>query len=63
MGKGIFLSGVEMLDSNYMKIEPLYKRMFCNHQYTGGFRKIVDYKGRKRYARICVKCGKRDYAD
>ena len=50
-----------MINATDIKIQPLYKRIFCVHSYTGGVRAVNDSKGRKRYARICVKCGKRFY--
>lgn len=45
------------------KIEPFYKRWFCVHKFTGGARKVTDQRGRTRHARICIKCGQRDYID
>lgn len=45
------------------KIEPFYKRWFCLHKFTGGARKVIDRCGRTRHARICTKCGQRDYID
>ena len=52
-----------MLHSGNMKMKPLYKRIFCNHQYTGGIRRVTDNKGRIRYAHICIKCGQRYYTN
>lgn len=45
-----------------MKHSNLFYRYFiCVHQYTGGARVVYDRRGRKRHARICTKCGKRNY--
>ena len=52
-----------MIKATETEIKPLWKRWFCIHNFTGGVRVIYDSKGKKRHARICIKCGKRDYAD
>lgn len=46
-----------------IKVKPPWKRWLCVHSYTGGVRTVYDNKERKRHARICVKCGKREYID
>lgn len=50
-----------LINATGIKAEPLYKRMLCVHSYTGGIRNVYDKYGKKRHARICVKCGRRDY--
>lgn len=52
-----------MIKATEIEMKPLWKRLLCIHNFTGGVRTVYDNKGRKRYARICVKCGKRDYID
>lgn len=46
-----------------IEVKPFWVRLLCAHNYTGGARFVLDSKGKKRYARICRKCGKRDYLD
>lgn len=50
-----------IIDPIDTKIKPFWIRWLCLHNFTGGVRVVFDNKGRKRYARICLKCGKRDY--
>lgn len=45
------------------KMQPIWKRWLCVHKFTGGVRVVYDFKGRKRHARICMKCGQRNYID
>lgn len=44
-------------------MKPPWQRWLCVHNFTGGIRAVYDTKDRKRYARICLKCGQRDYID
>lgn len=52
-----------LINATDIKMKPPWVRWFCTHVFTGGVRKVYDNKGRKRHARICLKCGKRDYID
>lgn len=46
-----------------VEIKPLWVRILCVHNFIGGIRTVYDKKGIKRHARICWKCGQRDYID
>jgi len=52
-----------LVNPKEIKIQPLYKRWLCIHEFTGGARVIYDRKNRKKHTRICLKCGKRQYID
>ncbi len=51
------------MENANIKLQPLWKRLFCFHEYTGGAKTVYDKNGKKKHARICVKCGKRLYID
>lgn len=44
-------------------IKPFWVRILCVHKFTGGVRTVYDKKGKKRHAKICWKCGQREYVD
>lgn len=44
-------------------IKPFWVRWFCFHHFTSNLRVVFDRKGNKHHAKICVKCGKRNYID
>lgn len=52
-----------LLNATDIKIQPPWIRWLCVHNFTGGARTVYDSKGKKRHARICTKCGQRDYID
>lgn len=52
-----------MINAHKIKEKPMLERMFCMHKFTGGIRNVFDNDGKKRHARICVKCGQRIYTD
>ena len=52
-----------MIKATEIEIKPFWKRWLCVHNFTGGVRVVYDIKGRKRHARICMKCGQRNYID
>ena len=52
-----------LIKATEIEIKPFWIRWLCVHNFTGGARVIYDSKGKKRYARICMKCGKRNYID
>lgn len=58
-----FNGGNVLIKATEIKIKPFWERWLCVHNYTGGVRAVYDTKGRKRHARIYLKCGQRDYID
>ncbi|MCI8718412.1 MAG: hypothetical protein K2N61_08600 [Lachnospiraceae bacterium] len=52
-----------LINPREIKIQPLWKRWLCVHKFTGGARVVYDREGRKKHARICLKCGQRQYID
>ena len=52
-----------MIKATEIEIKPFLERWICVHKFTGGARVVYDSKGRKRHARICLKCGQRNYID
>lgn len=52
-----------MIDKQNIQVKPPWERWLCIHKFSGGARVTYDSKGRKRYARICSKCGQRKYVD
>lgn len=52
-----------LINATDIKMKPPWKRWLCVHNFTGGVRTVYDSKDRKRHARICIKCGQRNYID
>lgn len=52
-----------MINATEIKMKPPWARWLCIHNFTGGVRTVYDKKDRKRHARICLKCGQRNYID
>ena len=52
-----------LIKATNIKIKPFWKRWLYVHNFTGGVRAVYDTRGRKRHARIYLKCGQRDYID
>lgn len=52
-----------MIRATDIEVKPFWIRWFCLHEFTNGVRTVLDKKGKKRHARICMKCGQRDYID
>lgn len=52
-----------MIRATDIIMKPFWIRWFCTHDFTGGVRTVYVKNGKKRHARICKKCGQRDYID
>lgn len=52
-----------MINATEIKMKPPWIRWICAHRFTGGVRVVYDNNGKKRHARICEKCGQRNYVD
>lgn len=52
-----------MINAKEIEVKPFWKRCLCAHYFTGGARTVYDNKNQKRHARICIKCGQRQYID
>lgn len=54
--------GEILVDKTNTKInrKPPWEQWLCTHDYDDTVRTVYDSKGKKRYVKTCIKCGKQD---